>query len=168
MGLTAGVILVGMLIYLTLTYYGFISIDSIEEVMKRTQLRKLVDMLMEIIQQEDWDQLDSMKKTYELLHRTKGGVKLFLETVFILIQKPEVLNKVALFVAEVENQLHNCQELSHPVYECFRSKLGTSKTALKLFDHLDDPEKLKFKITDFANVGSDKILKNMKVDLSFV
>ena len=33
--------------------------------------------------------------------------------VFIWIQKPKVLNKVAVFIVEVENQLHDCQELSH-------------------------------------------------------
>ena len=66
----------------------------------------------------------------------------------------------------MESKLHKCKETSQSVLECLRSKLGSGKTARKLFERLQNPEKLKFRIVRCATDLSNKICP--AINLNFV
>ena len=167
LGIIAGIIIFGILIFLFFTCCGLLEAHSEEGVKaKSTKLMEIVDALIHPIQQEDWHQLDSMRETYELLHQTQGGVKMFIYTTFILIDKPEVLHKVSSFVMEIEKQLHNCQEISQPVLKCLRAKMGSDKTTFNFFDHLENPGKFKLKLAQCENESSTKIMTKIHVKIS--
>ena len=79
-------------IYMTISHFGFILVDS-ETVLKceeKSNMRTLVDILVKLTKKENWGELETVRKGYILLHQTRGGVKLLIDTIFVLIRSPKL------------------------------------------------------------------------------
>ena len=132
-----------------ISHLGFILVDS-ETVLnseENSNMKTMVDNLVKLTKKENWGKLGTVRKSYNLLHKTRGGVKLMLETIFVLIRRPKILHRVSTGVLELEKELHNCTEqgVSLPILQCIREKIGSSSTSFKLFENVDPPSKFRLK-----------------------
>ena len=93
-----------------------------------TETAKAVDRLTWIIKENviEWEGSRANKVEYKLLHKTTGGVSMFLTTIIPLLEDPRLLHKVATFVTSMEQELYNCTSLT-PVLVCLRVSVGSNK-----------------------------------------
>ena len=158
-----------MVLWVFLNYFQLLDVDAdISVIYQGNHSTKVIDSLVREIfnNKRNWDQDEKTINLYEMLHQQKGGVKIFLDTVFICISEPTSLHRVSIFVMAMESKLHKSKETSQSVLECLRSKLGSGKTARKLLEPLKNPEKLKFRIVRCATDLSNKICP--AINLNFV
>ena len=145
---------IGVIFFLILRYFGLIAINiekqtTLTEVVSKSTIKNIVDNLTWGMQAGKENVLDSKTSTeqYKLLHSTPGGVNLFLQTTMSLFVKPIDLHNVACFTCSAEQEIHDCQNNSQDVIQsCWRKKIGSAKTAAKLFENTAKPGCIKFAI----------------------
>ena len=113
---------------------------------KKNVITKQIDKLLDIIMDKNWEELNENKEAYKSLHSIQGGIKAFHKSVEFLIDDPESLHKLAVWVRDIEWMIHKekieCQK-------CLRRK-----TILEFIEHNSKKPGfltlLKFKISVIA------------------
>ena len=129
LGITAGIITFVILIFLGLRYWKMLDIETeVDALNDDTETAKAVDRLTWIIKENviEWEGSRANKVEYKLLHKTTGGVSMFLTTIIPILEDPGLLHKVATFVTSMEQELYNCTSLT-PVLVCLRVSVGSNK-----------------------------------------
>ena len=113
---------------------------EVEELNDDTETTKAVDRLTWIVKEDatEWEKSSVTKEEYKILHQTPGGVATLLTTTMILLDDPGLLHRVATFVTNMEQELHDCNSLT-PVLTCFRDNVGSNNVMAIMFDHLEPP-----------------------------
>ena len=151
-GLAALVIVLSIPVFLLMRHYKLLSIEQKFQMedccleLKHLAMKNLVDSLAGIVLRgkKEWNQAESeyMRRAYKLLHGMSGGIKMFLHVTMAIIDQPFILHQVAVFVLEMELNLHRSNTMG-PVVACWRRELGSDRVAFKIFDHISKPGCLK-------------------------
>ena len=82
------------------------------------------------------------QESYRILHERQGGVKLFVEAACIILEEPKQLHNVSHFAWKMEEEIHQVQEDKSLISTCWRKKIGSNKTASRVFEYLEPPTRL--------------------------